>query len=107
MKIALKNINKIKEGSISLNGLTVLTGVNDSGKSTVGKMLFALVKAFNNTKHFNENAKRREITRLANTLYRYFYMAELNMSNLPIPKENKDFIQNLGNFDEDAVAYIQ
>lgn len=63
MKIALKNINKIKEGSISLNGLTVLTGVNDSGKSTVGKMLFALVKAFNNTKHFNENAKRREITR--------------------------------------------
>lgn len=107
MKIALKNINKIKEGSISLNGLTVLTGVNDSGKSTVGKMLFALVKAFNNTKHFNENAKRREITRLANTLYRYFNMAELNMSDSPIPKEYKDFIQNLNNYDEETVAYIK
>ena len=51
MQITLKNINKIKEGTINLNGLTVIAGVNDSGKSTVGKMLFALPKAIYNTKH--------------------------------------------------------
>lgn len=64
MKISLKDINKIREGSISLNGLTVIAGVNDSGKSTVGKMLFALIKAINNAKHYNDKEMKRSWYRL-------------------------------------------
>ena len=45
MQLSLRNVNKIREGIINLDGLTVIAGVNDSGKSTVGKMLFSLVKA--------------------------------------------------------------
>lgn len=47
MDIKLNNFGKIKEAYIQLNGLTLIAGLNDTGKSTVGKCLFALIKAVN------------------------------------------------------------
>jgi predicted ATPase len=45
MEITLENIGIVKNATIKLNGLTLLAGTNDSGKSTVGKSLFAVLKA--------------------------------------------------------------
>jgi predicted ATPase len=47
MKLQLKNIGLIKEAIIQLNGLTVIAGENDTGKSTIGKILFSIIKADN------------------------------------------------------------
>ncbi|MDM8566209.1 AAA family ATPase [Candidatus Halobeggiatoa sp. HSG11] len=38
--LSLKNIGLIKEANIKIDGLTVIAGENDTGKSTVGKSLF-------------------------------------------------------------------
>ena len=40
MNLELKNVGKIKYANVELNGITVLAGENNTGKSTVGKMLF-------------------------------------------------------------------
>ena len=48
MELKLKNIGIIKYTSIKLKGLTVITGHNNSGKSTVGKALFASIESFSN-----------------------------------------------------------
>ncbi len=45
MELQLKNIGMIKEANIKVDGLTVIAGENDTGKSTVGKVLFSLIKA--------------------------------------------------------------
>ena len=45
MRLYLKNIGMIKEADVKLDGLTVIAGENDTGKSTIGKSLFALAKA--------------------------------------------------------------
>jgi len=50
MKLKLKNIGIIKEAEIKINGLTVIAGKNDSGKSTVGKILFTLIKTISQSK---------------------------------------------------------
>ena len=44
MRLKLKNIGIIKEADITLDGLTVIAGENDSGKSTIGKVLYSLVR---------------------------------------------------------------
>lgn len=44
MELTLKNIGIIKDSTIKLDGLTVITGPNNSGKSTVGKVLYSLIK---------------------------------------------------------------
>lgn len=46
MKVTLNNIGKISSAEVNLNGLTVIAGPNDSGKSTLGKALFATVSAY-------------------------------------------------------------
>lgn len=49
MNLRLRNILKVEHADIKLGGLTVLAGENNSGKSTVGRILFSLIKAHNNT----------------------------------------------------------
>jgi hypothetical protein len=41
MKIIISNIGKIKKAEIKLDGMTVIAGGNNTGKSTVGKALFS------------------------------------------------------------------
>lgn len=41
----MDNIGIVKQSEIELNGLTVITGYNNSGKTTVGKVLFSLISA--------------------------------------------------------------
>ncbi|EGK56714.1 ABC superfamily ATP binding cassette transporter [Centipeda periodontii DSM 2778] len=48
MKLVLKNFAKIKEAEIHFDGLTVIAGNNNTGKSTIGKVLFTLFHALRN-----------------------------------------------------------
>ncbi len=55
MKLTIRNIGLVKSADINLNGITLIAGENDSGKSTIGKLLFSLVKADNIAEHKLEN----------------------------------------------------
>jgi predicted ATPase len=44
MRLDLKNIGIIKEASVKLDGLTVIAGENDTGKSTLGRAYYYEVK---------------------------------------------------------------
>ena len=54
MKIKLRNILKVASADIELGGLTVITGENDSGKSTIGKILFSVLKSINNVNQIDK-----------------------------------------------------
>ena len=47
MELNIKNFARIKEASIKLEGITVITGENNTGKSTIGKILFASLNSLN------------------------------------------------------------
>ncbi len=60
MELRLKNIGMIQEANVKIDGLTVIAGENDTGKSTLGKALFALIKSDNiveRTKASQQRAK--------------------------------------------------
>ncbi len=42
MELTIKNIGIVKESRIKLDGLTVITGKNNSGKTTVGRVVYSL-----------------------------------------------------------------
>lgn len=59
MKLTVENIGKIHRSEILLDGLTVIAGPNNSGKSTVGQALFALANSqFNFPKKVMARNKR-------------------------------------------------
>jgi predicted ATPase len=56
MKLVLENIGKIKEAAVEINGITVIAGNNNTGKSTVSKALYSVFNGFAN----RENQVRKE-----------------------------------------------
>lgn len=72
MEIKVKNFGTISEASVKIGGLTVIAGENDSGKSTIGKILFSLVKAFSK---IEDDLKEHRDTKLISAVEAiYFYM---------------------------------
>ncbi|MCV3375536.1 ATP-binding protein [Campylobacter sp. IFREMER_LSEM_CL2151] len=70
----LKNIGIIKEANINLNSLCIVAGENDSGKSTIGKILMALIKTHNISKALSKKYKKKghkekEFDKLSNLLF--------------------------------------
>lgn len=72
MQIHLQNIGIVKNSSIAIDGLTVITGKNNSGKTTVGKTLYALLDAVSNIQQKATNDKfiyiQRQIEKVESTL---------------------------------------
>ena len=68
MKLIIDNIGKIKHAEISFNGITVLAGENNTGKSTVGKSLYCIFNSCYNIDNFIDRQKvsraRREISNI-------------------------------------------
>ncbi|WP_157159041.1 AAA family ATPase [Brachyspira pilosicoli] len=48
MKLNIKNLGRIKEADIKIDGITVIAGENNTGKTTVGKVLFSCFNSLNN-----------------------------------------------------------
>lgn len=100
MQFKLKNINKIEEATLNLDGLTVISGVNDSGKSTVGKVLFSLVKAISNVGNHNETNQRRKIRTQLLMLYNRLKPIEetqcaTKITDASFPANHIDFFNEL------------
>lgn len=64
MKLNIRNFAKIKEADIVIDGITVIAGENNTGKSTVGKVLFSLFNALSDIdrKICDERLKEIEAT---------------------------------------------
>lgn len=81
MRLEIKNFAKIREANITLDGITVIAGENNTGKSTVGKILNSYFKAF---KKYPERIKNQREVRISNFIFNYVYLneQESNSANL-------------------------
>ena len=70
MKIELENVGKINKAQIRLDGITVIAGENSTGKSTVGKMLFCVFKAFY---RMEEHIQFEKVNTVRKTVTNYFF----------------------------------
>lgn len=73
MRLEIHNINKIKEAKLSLNGLTVIVGENDTGKSTIGRAFFSTIKAVSNMRKLSKVSSAEKAKKHIDSLYRRLY----------------------------------
>ena len=66
MEIVVKNIGKVKEADIKINGITVIAGENDTGKSTISKALFTVFNSFYNINDKVKQQRKRSIENIIN-----------------------------------------
>lgn len=64
MKLTIHNLAKIHDAALEINGITLICGANDSGKSTCGKALCALVNAFTQLKERGLSIRKERLARV-------------------------------------------
>lgn len=64
MKLRIKNFAKIEDADINIDGITVIAGENNTGKSTVGKIFFSL---FNSLSNVDEKILEERLKEIENT----------------------------------------
>ncbi len=69
MLLTIKNIGLIDNASIRLDGLTVIGGENDMGKSTAGKLMFAITKVMSGYKDDFDLSRANAINELSEKIY--------------------------------------
>ena len=82
MRLSLENIGIIETANVEINGLTLIAGNNDSGKSTIGKIAYALTKAFEDFEKNYEKEKAKKIYMYSRDFY-ILLRKNIELSNYP------------------------
>lgn len=64
MELNINNFAKIEKADITIDGITVIAGENNTGKSTVGKILFSV---FNSLSNVEEKVRDERLKEIKNT----------------------------------------
>ena len=70
MKLTIENIGKVKKAEVEINGITVIAGENDTGKSTVSRALFAVFNGFHN---INDQLNKERLQSVHNLIEREYH----------------------------------
>ena len=81
MRIKISNIGKIKEADVAINGITVIAGENNTGKSTVGKALYTI---FNSFVDVAKKVEEERIDSLQRSIFTF--LQEISGSNMGFPQ---------------------
>ncbi|WP_428742586.1 AAA family ATPase [Tenacibaculum sp.] len=97
MRLKLQNIGIVSSADINIDGITLITGENDSGKSTIGKTLYSIIRSFNSVEESFNDSKlsfiSKKIDEISSILVRGKVRSEADSKIL-----NKAISQNLDLF---------
>ena len=111
MKLSIRDFAKIKKADIVIDGITVIAGENNTGKSTVGKILFSLFNSLSDIEEKIFNERMREVEKSnEKIMYEYFdgnityggYDRLYLLSNLMIPSIRRNKNNSIEKIEEDV-----
>ena len=114
MKLSIRNVGKLKEADVEINGITVITGENDTGKSTVGKVLWSVFNGFYEIDEKVYNEKVSELEKIIDEIIKENVYKNLSMDynsffeifNSTREKIAIELLKNNKNYSEDEIKII-
>lgn len=105
MRIKLQNIGMISDCDVEINGITVIAGNNNTGKSTISKTLFSV---FNSSYKIEEQIKNERVNSVYNYIRRvidrfdfdYYHLDEIKEGVKDIVNNKNNYIDDIGNLNE-------
>jgi|GEM_PF-235397 len=101
MDLQIRNFGAIENADVKFDGLTVIAGENDTGKSTVGKLVFSVIKAISRYEEDLDTGKEKSITKLVEELYlklRRNSIRDRNFQEISAEFYTKIFLKELSPF---------
>lgn len=114
MKLTINNIGKLKNAEVVIDGITVITGENDTGKSTVGKVLWSVFNGFYEIDEKVYNEKVSELEKIIDEIikenvYKNLstdYNSFFEIFNSTGKKIAIEFLKENKNYSEDEIKII-
>lgn len=94
MIVTFKNTGIIEEADIRFDGLTVIAGENDTGKSTIGKLMFSLIKTFN---RYERDARLYQVRNIQTIIDDYYFEFRKENIDSSVLEAGKTFFDELKN----------
>lgn len=103
MKLSIQNIGKIHEADIELNGITVIAGENNTGKSTVSKVLYSM---FSSSYNLEEQIKRNRYKSIENSIMQMSYSTLEHTKPYYAINDMLIELQQLDSYDKEVIKVI-
>lgn len=84
MKLKIENVAKIEHAEIEINGITVIAGNNNTGKSTIGKVVFSLFNSLSDIESKLERQKEQMIYKQLKYRYDEINRGERELNFYPV-----------------------
>ncbi|MDR3243637.1 MAG: ATP-binding protein [Elusimicrobiota bacterium] len=110
MKLKIKQFGKIEEATIEVSGLSVITGNNDTGKSTVGKLLFSIIESIS---IFETYSKKKLLVAKSNFLNEFVFSTKIleylrrNDKKEVLWKDVTELVDNFDREKNDVQSFFQ
>ncbi|WP_061030999.1 AAA family ATPase [Vibrio splendidus] len=88
MIVEIENIGLLEKTEVQVNGLTVIAGINDAGKSTLGKVIFSVIHGLKSYQREQEEHREEQVSSHVDEVF--FLLRRLSF-DLP----NKDYIEKM------------
>ena len=95
MELYLKNVGKIQETTIAIDGITVIAGENNTGKSTVSRVVFSVLSNFNNV---NEQIQEELEYSLENILFPVYRTVQIG----PLENAVREIMEHIDEYKESS-----
>lgn len=103
MLLSVQNVAKISTASIEINGITVIAGENNTGKSTIGKILYCLYNSFYNVEDKIQNERILKITSEIRKSLRFMVSPNNQAMRIPqIARISDEIIKGINNSNDSA-----
>lgn len=96
MQIKIKNFARIENATIDIEGITVIAGTNNTGKSTVGKIVFSIFNSLNQIDRKIKKQRLEEI-KINNKKTIELFIAETNVSRVRASREAFTYANRINN----------
>lgn len=88
MIVEIENIGLLERTEVQINGLTVIAGINDAGKSTLGKVIFSVIHGLKSYQREQEEHREEQISSHVDEVF--FLLRRLSFE-----LSNKDYIEKM------------
>lgn len=94
VQIRIQNIGKIQEANVKFDGITIICGENNTGKSTVGKILFS---CFNSMCDFEDKIREQRKKEITDVLRKHILISR---TGVPFPQFGMEYYVFLESLDK-------
>ena len=106
MKFTVQNVGKIEHAVLQLNGITVVVGDNNAGKTTISRALYAFINSLCNIDAEVVGQRTHEITRLIRSFYSAF-RRPFGFADRELRVAIERFVQNDNGQDDGFAGYAK